>query len=617
MLKKAEGHERAELLLQIAQSYSFKSGDEMVRYARMAEQEAAQLKLPLLEARAIQTQASGHFQAGHFDQALELYHRALAAGKRVQSDVVIGSSLNGIGAVNLQRGKLEEALKWLEESVPYLEKLDDSTKLAACISNISVIYYNRGDYEKALDYMYRSLHIYEEAGNDTGIGIVLNSIGAVYGRLDQNDKAMEIFERGLKVARKNNNTQLITTFLINCGEHRMRRGETDKAVEIFKEALTYARQLGNQDILAVCLNNIGEVYRNEGQYRNAMYYFKETLKLFEDMQLKPRMFVSHLNIGNTYLDMGDLKAAEIHLLKAETLAKELQNKGKQKQSAQLLSRLYEEWGQYDKALNYRKEFDHLQQELVTSETFDKISSLQAQHERESKEKQIQILQKEQEIRDLQLRRHRLMIGLVVLGLILTCLIIFVLYRRFRMNLKTNQMLANAYERMEKLARYDELTGLYNRRSASERIELEMVRMGRTWRPFSIMMIDVDDFKSINDRYGHECGDEVLKHLSRQLRQGLRMQDMPARWGGEEFLLMLPETPITGATILAEKLRRRVAETPVEYRDQTLHYTVTIGVSVYDRPGPVSEVIRQADEAMYTGKRMGKNRVSRFDQLRDG
>ncbi len=609
-LRDAKGRERIQLLLDIGKSYSYQNTDEMIRYSEMAETEAREQELPDLVALAIQNQGTGLFQAAKFDEALEQYERGLKAGQAVGDDSVIGSCINGIAAVNLHWGNLDVALENFREAAIYLDRLEDRSKLASCISNISVIFYNRGDYQTALDYMYQALGLYEEAGDKTGSSVVLNSIGAVHGRLNQLEKAVEIFKRGLILARETDNFQLIAIFLVNIGEQQRIWGETEAARKSFEEALEYARKLGNQDLLAVCLNNIGEVMRTEGQYRNAMQYFKETLKLFEDAQSKPRIFSSYMNIGYTHMDLEEYDEAETFMLKAYELAKELESKTNQKQITEILAILYEKTGDFRKSLAYRKAYDELNQELINAETFQKISDLQAEHEKENQEKQIELLEKDQEIQSLQIRRQRAIIAISVLAGLFLGAIALVLYRRFRDKVRSNQMLASAYEQMEELARYDELTGLYNRRSVCERMEIEMVRMGRTWRPFSLAMVDVDDFKKINDQYGHACGDAVLQTLGHIIKDVLRLQDVASRWGGEEFLLMLPETDMEGTFILADKIRKRIEATTFEWEGKKINITVTIGISVYDRPGPISACIERADQALYDGKRTGKNRVVR-------
>jgi diguanylate cyclase (GGDEF)-like protein len=122
------------------------------------------------------------------------------------------------------------------------------------------------------------------------------------------------------------------------------------------------------------------------------------------------------------------------------------------------------------------------------------------------------------------------------------------------------------------------------------------------------MLDVDDFKKINDERGHACGDAVLKGLGVLLRSTLRELDLAARWGGEEFLLVLPETSREGAVQIAEKIRRGAEEIRVHDEGRDVAFTVTIGVGTFDEKLPLDEYLRRVDAALYEGKRAGKNRV---------
>jgi len=159
-----------------------------------------------------------------------------------------------------------------------------------------------------------------------------------------------------------------------------------------------------------------------------------------------------------------------------------------------------------------------------------------------------------------------------------------------------------------IALYDSLTGLANRRGLSEQIEDEVSRFRRSARPFSFVLCDIDDFKQINDRHGHERGDEVLVRVAQVFRALLREQDHAARWGGEEFLLLLPETDEAGARIAAERLRQGIAAVGSAPDDPALPFHMTFGVSGYTDALGVEGSLKAADEALYRGKTQGKNRV---------
>ncbi|MCA9033427.1 MAG: GGDEF domain-containing protein, partial [Planctomycetaceae bacterium] len=145
-------------------------------------------------------------------------------------------------------------------------------------------------------------------------------------------------------------------------------------------------------------------------------------------------------------------------------------------------------------------------------------------------------------------------------------------------------------RLRMLASTDELTGLTNRRRMLEHIREEIRRLRRSGRSASLIMGDIDHFKDINDKYGHLCGDEVLEEVSELLRNSLRDQDFIARWGGEEFLFLLPETDDAGGVTAAEKLREAVAKLQVDCESRNLHVTMTFGVAPLDPKIGIDESI---------------------------
>ena len=171
-----------------------------------------------------------------------------------------------------------------------------------------------------------------------------------------------------------------------------------------------------------------------------------------------------------------------------------------------------------------------------------------------------------------------------------------------------QELEEANKKLRIMSRTDELTELPNRRSIHECIENEISRISRTRKPLCFVFIDIDHFKKINDTYGHSCGDEVLKSVAKTIRGLLRNYDIVGRYGGEEFLVLLPETDLDGATIVAERFLEQVEEQPIKYADYIINVTITLGVSKYDGRLGADRSIQMADKALYEGKEAGRNRV---------
>lgn len=175
--------------------------------------------------------------------------------------------------------------------------------------------------------------------------------------------------------------------------------------------------------------------------------------------------------------------------------------------------------------------------------------------------------------------------------------------------RAEEALRESEERYRSLSQTDSLTGLYNSRYLRERLPGELERANRYGRPLSMLVLDCDNFKSINDCYGHLEGDKVLQNLAEVIRRCLRRSDSAYRYGGEEFVVLLPETDMAAAMALAERLRSMfAAQETLASNGEKIHCTISIGVSRHVPTDTESTLIRRADEASYVAKQRGKNCV---------
>jgi diguanylate cyclase (GGDEF)-like protein len=157
---------------------------------------------------------------------------------------------------------------------------------------------------------------------------------------------------------------------------------------------------------------------------------------------------------------------------------------------------------------------------------------------------------------------------------------------------------------------DALTGLYNRRYLEETLGRELILAERHGQPVSVIMADLDHFKAVNDRYGHLGGDEVLRVFGDLMKRQVRGSDIYCRYGGEEFLLVLPHMSTENAIERAEQLRSAMAAAPVPYGDSAIAVTASFGVATFPRDGRTGdELIAAADSALYLAKETGRNRVN--------
>lgn len=180
-----------------------------------------------------------------------------------------------------------------------------------------------------------------------------------------------------------------------------------------------------------------------------------------------------------------------------------------------------------------------------------------------------------------------------------------------MKRKMEKIIQNSLEKIETQLYYDELTQVYNRKTGIIRLNEEIARAKRTGAPLVVAILDIDNFKNINDTYGHLVGDRALNHVATQIKQALRACDIVMRYGGEEFVVILPNTDEISGFVALERVRERISKKPVKVGNQTIKLTVSIGLREIAHDEDAMTAIEKADLALYQAKRSGKNRVEVF------
>ncbi|RZI85633.1 MAG: GGDEF domain-containing protein [Rubrivivax sp.] len=171
-----------------------------------------------------------------------------------------------------------------------------------------------------------------------------------------------------------------------------------------------------------------------------------------------------------------------------------------------------------------------------------------------------------------------------------------------------KLVTRAEKQLRLLATTDPLTQLLNRRSFLEVADYELTQRKRHQAPLAFVLADIDHFKSINDQHGHAVGDAVLMAVSRVLNQAVREQDSVARWGGEEFLILMPNATLEAASMVAERLREKISAIEVDVGEQRIKVSMTFGVSSHRLEEPIEAPVSRADSALYKGKARGRNQV---------
>ena len=169
-----------------------------------------------------------------------------------------------------------------------------------------------------------------------------------------------------------------------------------------------------------------------------------------------------------------------------------------------------------------------------------------------------------------------------------------------------------FEKMQHQATVDGLTGLANHRTFYEVLERELWRCRRYGGQLSLIMIDIDDLKKINDAYGHRAGDRAIRAVGRKIQECIRQIDTAARYGGDEFAVILPNTSLADAVVAAERIVDNVRHSPITWKKDQINFSVSIGLGQYDADADPEDATSSSDEALYMAKHAGKNSIRVFE-----
>ena len=519
----------------------------------------------------------------------------------------------GLGFYNLNQ--YSNALEYLKLASKIYDKEDDKPNLARCYNNIGNIYNKLSIFSDAMEYHLLSLKLEEELDEKEGIISSLNNIGNVLKNIDEFEQALEYYQKALNISYEINNNRTIAITLNNIGNIYLSQEQYANALSFHNRSLIIKKELKDNFGIATSYNNIGISFQGLGSTTKALENYNLSLDMMKKMKDGNGIASSYFHIGITFFEKGNDQKASNNLEKALAYAQNYDNKKIMSSCYKILAEIYSKQRDYLKAYTAITLYTQMRDEMVSAQTQKAVAELQIRYETDKKEKEIELLKTNASITNYKSKVNEMFIIILVIILIAVAVIGFFFYFQFRQKANSNETieeqnakLTEAYKKMEELAKTDALTGLSNRRDMYQKIKHETDRFERNEKPFTILMGDIDNFKKINDTYGHDAGDQVLTSIAALMTSTMRKQDIASRWGGEEFLILLPETDLEGGKRIAEILRERIKKESIQYKNHNLNVTITIGLSVYDRLHDVNESIKDADKAMYLGKIRTKNCV---------
>jgi len=552
---------------------------------------------------------------GRYELALDAARKWEAAAKGYQDRRQEAMAVNSQGISRWHLGQQEEALAAYRAALTLVEGANFPDVEGDILNNLGMLYHEMGDLDRSLEYLSQALEISDEDRNPEGLGHTLNSIGLVYRELNQLETAMEYLNRAYIIHRRTDNRRGMADALNNMGVIYQQQGRADLALQYYRQSVQLEEELNNRAGIAEGLNNMGEASAILQESDDALLYFRQAADLFAELGDLIGEADVRINLARQFRRDGRLDEALETGNQAIRLTEGITNHSLKLKIFAEMATIHAASGDFQEAYNMLASYMSLAGQVQVERADRRASDLEARLKVREMDREITLLQQQQSH-----QRSLIRMGLTALLLLIAVTLLLVLAyrgkaRANRLIREANMELMQARDDLHRLARVDPLTGLYNRRAMTERLGQERIRFERTGRTFSLVLGDIDHFKSVNDEYGHACGDDVLTGVSRVYRESIRRQDAVARWGGEEFLILLPETSLEGARVVAEKIRITLEEMTFPAGDLDVSVTMTLGVTVFDGDS-VGETLRRADAALYEGKRAGRNRVIVVEPLPD-
>lgn len=489
------------------------------------------------------------------------YARGVIAGLRTTGYLQVFA-----GKSEISMGESLRALEWMETlPCPDLE-MD-----IRC--NLIWAYLQLGELEQAMQYALNALDTAHARRDRWGQVLMLDAIGNIYINMGEAADALENSLRGLALLREMGDVRSEGAELNNIATHYLQLGNHDAALECVNASLNLAESAGYPFFYINALGTKGEIYLARREYTRAVELFEQALNGAQQYDMHLAWVANKLMLGQLYhhsaqpqlaiqsLRAGLARAAE-HKIRFYETSLHLQ-----------LAELLEEQNDFQNALAHYKTYQELREQVIYKSS-RRVNSLTILNRLKVTQRMVEHLHRETET--------------------------------LRAELRENQ---RRQDTLSQLATQDPLTGISNRRHLVEQIE-QILQAQSSDACLALILIDVDNFKDINDTYGHLVGDTVLQLIVSQVRAQLRPQDVPGRLGGDEFALLLPDTCGVQAQNIGERLRVAVENNPVFHANTHIQIHISVGVAhtAPGQRGTVAALLETADRALYQVKRSGRNQT---------
>lgn len=556
--------EHVDALNELAWETKFTDAKRALHLSRLAHELSQTLLYTKGLAYSLRNSAGCQWLLANYNKGMTDALDSLRLFEETGDDYGRAHALNILGNTHERLGNHKSALEFHFEALQLRRQMGDTDGAATSLNNLGNVYCSTGEYANSLNHYLQSLKLYEEIGSTVGIARALNNIGNIYRRLSEYDQALSHLLKSLSLKQEIGDKQNEGHVLLNIGDVYENKGDYDSALSYYQQSFARTQEAGDRQAEASALDRLGNVYRKLGEEKKALVYYTRSLKIAQQVGIRYFETEALINLGETNTKLKEHVEALAHLRKAFDIASELGASELIYRTHRALSETYEASGDFRPALLHHQAFHESREQAFVDEAAARSIELAHAYQ------------------DLQ-EADRQKAGLI-------------------------ELLQQQTISLDRQTKEDSLTELYNRRYLDLKLSQEFERARRFKRELTVAMADLDNFKSVNDRFSHQTGDEVLRHVARLLRSRSRRVDTIVRYGGEEFVLLFVETSAAQAAIACEKIRQAIEQYDWRQIHPSLKVTISIGLSNdMTLPNHVA-LLSAADAKLYEAKQSGRNCV---------
>jgi diguanylate cyclase (GGDEF)-like protein len=477
-----------------------------------------------------------------------------------------------------EMGRLDTSLSLALEALSHIQEQPLPEILIGAWYTLGWAYFYSGDYPAALEFGLKSLKLAREIENPERIAWCLDLVASTYKEplqvIEMYREAFDIFE---KLDIIEGQSRILNNWAFTLKESK----EYEQALELAYKSLTLATQGHLQGDVINVSATIGEILTEMGKYSEAQSRLSDATLLFDEYGRDISSVYILVDLGQVHLEQNNLDQAEQVLNSALEVSEKMEMRNEQARCHLYLSQIFERRVNFEKALEHYKKFQSLRESISGEGALKQLAALRVSHQIETAQRDAEIHRLQKEKLQIELDEHK-----------------------------------RIHAILEDLATRDPLTNLFNRRHFLTLAEQEWKRAMRYKRPLSALMMDVDHFKQINDQHGHASGDKALTTVANVIRSTLRATEIAGRYGGDEFVVLLPETSPENGLLVAKRICQTITDYTISSDVGVIELTSSIGVASFTKENhmvtrSLSELLSHADKALYHAKKAGRGQAQLY------